>query len=185
MTTAADNGRLARRLAAAAISMIAFGFLLVPLYRVYCQVTGQNDTTIRRLAYGDAAREKVDTARWVTVELVATTSGTLPWEFRAESPRLQVHPGDLVLARFYARNIGARPIVGQAVPTITPGTAAAHFHKIECFCFARQPLAPGEAKEMPVQFQVDAALPSDVSTLTLAYTFFEAPADDAGARRPG
>lgn len=179
--TAADNGRLARRLAMAAIAMIAFGFLLVPLYRVYCQVTGQNDTTIRRIALRDAAQQKVDADRWVTVEFVATTSGTLPWEFRPETQRLRVHPGDLVLTRFHARNIGGAAIVGQAIPNITPGGAAAHFHKIECFCFNRQPLAPGEAKDLPLQFQVDADLPRDIGTLTLAYTFFEVPGSRAEA----
>jgi cytochrome c oxidase assembly protein subunit 11 len=176
MNAPRDNGRLARRLAAVAVAMIAFGFLLVPLYRVYCRVTGENDTTIRRISAGDASRQKIDTQRWVTVEFVATTSGTLPWAFSPESPRLRVHPGDLVLTRFHARNVGNRAIVGQAIPTITPGEAAGHFHKIECFCFTRQPLAPGEAKEMPLEFQVDAQLPADVTTLTLAYTFFEVPA---------
>jgi len=175
MKTPDDNGRLARKLAIFAVAMVAFGFLLVPLYRVYCTVTGENDTTIRRIAYGDAVKQKTDASRWVTVEFVATTSGTLPWEFSPESPRLRVHPGDLVLTRFHARNVADRAIVGQAIPTITPGEAAGHFHKIECFCFTRQPLAPGEAKEMPLQFQVDAQLPADISTLTLAYTFFEAP----------
>ncbi len=171
-----DNRRLARRLAIVAVSMIAFGFLLVPLYRVYCKVTGENDTTIRRIALGDAVKQQVDKQRWVTVEFVATTSGTLPWEFSPEAPRLRVHPGDMVLTRFHARNIGNRPIIGQAIPTIAPAEAAEHFHKIECFCFRRQPLAPGEAKEMPLEFQVDPQLPADVSTLTLAYTFFEVPA---------
>jgi cytochrome c oxidase assembly protein subunit 11 len=171
-----DNRPLARRLAIVAVAMIAFGFLLVPLYRVYCTVTGSNDTTVRRIAYGDAIRQQVDTQRWVTVEFVATTSGTLPWEFSPASPRLRVHPGDMVLTRFRARNIGNRAIVGQAIPNISPAEAAAHFHKIECFCFTRQPLAPGEAREMPLEFQVDPQLPADVSTLTLAYTFFEVPA---------
>lgn len=167
--------RLPWKLALAACAMAGFGFLLVPLYRAYCEFTGVNDTTIRRIDYNDAARQKVDTSRWVTVELVATTSGTLPWEFRPETPRLRVHPGDLVLATFHARNIGNAAIVGQAIPTVTPSPAAAHFHKIECFCFSRQPLAPGEAKELPLQFQVDPQLPAEIGTLTLAYTFFEVP----------
>jgi cytochrome c oxidase assembly protein subunit 11 len=175
MNRSERNSRLARKLGIIAVTMIGFGFLLVPLYRVYCTITGENDTTVRRIAYDDAVRQKVDTARWVTVEFVATTSGTLPWQFSPESPRLRVHPGDLVLTSFHAHNVSNRAIVGQAIPTITPGPAAEHFHKIECFCFRRQPLAPGEAKEMPLQFQVDTQLPADVSTLTLAYTFFEVP----------
>ncbi|HEX8961878.1 MAG TPA: cytochrome c oxidase assembly protein [Rhodocyclaceae bacterium] len=176
MSRSGDNRRLARRLAAVAITMIAFGFLLVPLYRVYCKVTGENDTSLRRVTLGDAAKQQVDKQRWVTVEFVATTSGTLPWEFSPEQPRLRVHPGDMVLTRFHARNLANRPIIGQAIPTIAPAEAAEHFHKIECFCFRHQPLAPGEAKEMPLEFQVDPQLPADVTTLTLAYTFFEVPA---------
>lgn len=175
MNRSEHNSRLARKLAIVAVTMIGFGFLLVPLYRVYCRVTGENDTTGSRIAYGVAARQKVDTARWVTVEFVATTSGTLPWQFSPESPRLRVHPGDLVLTRFHAHNVGNRAIVGQAIPTIAPAEAAEHFHKIECFCFRHQPLAPGEAKEMPLEFQVDRQLPPDITTLTLAYTFFEVP----------
>jgi cytochrome c oxidase assembly protein subunit 11 len=180
--SATDNRRLARKLAIIAVAMVAFGFLLVPLYRVYCKVTGENDTSVRRVGFGEASQQKVDLTRWVTVEFVATTSGTLPWEFSPESSRLKVHPGDLVLTRFRARNVGNRAIVGQAIPTITPGPAAEHFRKIECFCFSRQPLAPGEAKELPLQFQIDPRLPADVSTLTLSYTFFEVSAtqtDDA------
>ncbi len=188
MTPAADNRRFARKLAIVALAMIAFSFLLVPLYRVYCVVTGSNDATVRRIAYGDAVKQQVDTSRWVTVEFVATTSGTLPWEFRPETPRLKVHPGDMVLTRFRARNIGNRAIVGQATFNITPGEAAGHFHKIECFCFSHQPLGPGEAKDMPLQFQVDPKLPADISTLTLAYTFFEVPGtqtdDEPGASKP-
>lgn len=175
MNAQADNRRLARKLAAIALAMVGFGYLLVPLYRVYCELTGFNGAATSRAAYSDAALRKVDTTRWVTVEFVATTNAGVPWEFRPDTVRLRVHPGDMVLTRFHARNLGQAAMVGQAIPSVTPGRAAAYFHKIECFCFSRQPLAPGEQKELPLQFQVDPALPADVGTLTLSYTFFEAP----------
>ncbi|MDD5248347.1 MAG: cytochrome c oxidase assembly protein [Rhodocyclaceae bacterium] len=184
MTTPANNRRLAWKLAFFAMAMIGFGYLLVPLYQVYCTRTGFNGTT-GRIDYGDAVKRKVDTARWVTVEFVANVSGNLPWEFHPEVVRLKVHPGDLVLTRFHARNLGNAAIVGQAIPNVTPGEAAPYFHKIECFCFSQQPLAPGEGKDLPLQFQVDPQLPTTIGTLTLSYTFFEAPGVRADRRPAG
>ena len=170
----AANRRLGWKLAIAAMLMFGFGYLLVPLYQVYCKITGFNGTT-SSIGYGDAVKRKVDLTRLVTVEFVANTNGSLPWEFRPELPRVQVHPGELVLAKFHARNMANIDIVGQAIPSVTPAQAASYFHKVECFCFSRQPLAPGEGKDLPLQFLVDADLPKGIDTLTLSYTFFEAP----------
>lgn len=170
----AASRRLGWKLAIAAMAMFCFGYLLVPLYQVYCKITGFNGTT-SRIDYGDAVKRKVDLTRLVTVEFVANTNGSLPWEFRPERPRMQVHPGELALAKFHARNIANIDIVGQAIPSVTPGQAAPYFHKVECFCFSRQPLAPGEGKDLPLQFLVDTDLPKDIDTLTLSYTFFKAP----------
>lgn len=177
----ADNRRLALKLAAVAVAMAGFGYLLVPLYRVVCELTGFNGGVVNRVAYGEVARSRVDMARWVTVEFVATTHSGMSWEFRPAAARLRVHPGDLVLTRFHARNQGHAALTGQAVPSITPGRAAAYFQKIECFCFSRQSLAPGEQKELPVQFRIDPDLPADIGTLTLSYTFFAVPGMPADA----
>lgn len=187
MTDALKNRRLAWRLTLAAAAMCGFGYLLVPLYEVYCQATGFNGTTGRRLDYGEAVARKEDAGRTVTVEFVANTNGTLPWEFRPETARLRVHPGQLVLTRFHAHNLAHVAIVGQAIPSVTPNQAAPYFHKIECFCFSRQPLGPGEGKELPLQFLVDPELPKDITTLTLSYTFFETPgiqADEDSRPKP-
>lgn len=170
----ASNRRLGWKLAAGAALMFGFGYLLVPLYQVYCQYTGFNGTTAR-IDLGQAVTQGVDRTRWVTVEFAANTSADLPWDFRPELTSLRVHPGEMIVAQFQARNLGSRTIVGQAVPSVTPSQAAAHFRKIECFCFSRQPLAPGEALKLPVQFQVDSNLPPEIGTLTLSYTFFESP----------
>ena len=162
------------RLAGAALLMFGFGYLLVPLYRIYCDSTGFNGSTMR-IDAAQAQTRPVDAARWVTVEFAANTATGLPWEFRPQVASLRVHPGQLVLARFEARNRGPDTLVGQAVPSVTPSEAAAYFRKIECFCFSRQSISSGEARQLPVQFQVDPALPATINTLTLSYTFFELP----------
>lgn len=177
---AAGNRRLALRLALGALLMAGFGYLLVPIYRVFCEYTGFNGTTAR-IDLGRAATQGVDRTRWVTVEFAANTGAGLPWDFRPEVASLRVHPGEMVVARFEARNRGTREIVGQAVPSVTPGRAASHFRKIECFCFSRQPLAPGQTQTLPVQFQVASDLPPGIATLTLSYTFFELPGSRVAA----
>ncbi len=169
-----SSRRMGWKLALVATAMFGFGYLLVPIYRVVCEWTGFNGTTSRIEAVA-ARATVVDTSRHVIVEFVANTSGNLPWEFRPTVASVRVHPGDIVLTSFHARNIGNAAVIGQAVPSVTPLQAASHFRKLECFCFSRQPLAPGEAKEMPVQFIVDPDLPKNIGTLTLSYTFFSAP----------
>ena len=169
-----NSRRLGLKLALVAVAMFGFGFALVPLYRVYCQLTGFNGGT-DRIAAREALTRVVDAERLVVVEFVANTSDSLPWEFRPNITRVSVHPGQLVLAHFHARNLSDNAIIGQAVPSVTPNQAAPYFHKVECFCFTRQPLAPGEGKDMPVQFVVDPDLPPGIGTLTLSYTFFSVP----------
>ena len=174
MNLSGANRQLPWRLAAGALLMFGFGYLLVPLYRVYCDYTGFNGSTMR-IEAKQAQAKGVDTQRWVTVEFAANTAAGLPWEFRPEVPRLRVHPGQMVLARYQAHNLAQAALVGQAVPSVTPSAAAAYFRKIECFCFSRQSISSGEARQLPVQFQVDPALPATINTLTLSYTFFELP----------
>lgn len=174
MNLSGANRHLPWRLACGALLMFGFGYLLVPLYRVYCNYTGFNGSTMR-IEARQAQAKGVDTSRWVTVEFAANTAAGFPWEFHPEVPSLRVHPGQLVLARYQARNVGQAALVGQAVPSVTPGQAAPYFRKIECFCFSRQAIGPGEVRQLPVQFQVDPGLPADITTLTLSYTFFELP----------
>lgn len=172
--TVTANRRLGRRLALGALLMFGFGYAMVPIYRVICEVTGFNGTTTR--IDGDTARaQRVDNERLVTVEFLAATSADLAWEFRPDVESVQVRPGQMVLATYSARNISSRPIVGHAVPSVTPAAAAPYFHKVECFCFTQQPLAPGQSKTLPLQFLVDANLPREIVTLTLSYTFFNQP----------
>lgn len=168
------NRRLPWQLALGALLMFGFGYVMVPIYQVICELTGFNGTTQRM--DGETARaQRVDGERLVTVEFLASVSADLAWEFHPDVASVQVRPGQMVLATYSARNISGRPVVGQAVPSVTPTAAAPYFHKIECFCFSRQPLAPGESKTLPLQFLVDANLPREIATLTLSYTFFNQP----------
>ena len=163
------NRRLAVRLGVAALAMFGFGFALVPLYDVFCQVTGLNGKT------GEAVRtagNNVDASRWVTVEFNSDVMPGLPWRFEPRQHRVRVHPGERVTAWFTVKNVADRPLIGRAVPSVTPAIAASHFRKIECFCFSQQRLAAGEQKDMPVTFVVARELPAEVGVLTLSYAFF-------------
>lgn len=169
-----NHHRLAWQLALGALLMFGFGFAMVPIYQVVCEITGFNGTTTR-MDSETASAQRVDGERLVTVEFLASVSADLAWEFHPDVASVRVRPGQMVLATYSARNISGRPVVGQAVPSVTPTAAAPYFHKIECFCFSRQPLAPGERKTLPLQFLVDANLPREIATLTLSYTFFNQP----------
>ncbi len=163
---------LVARLTLVAVGMFGFGFALVPLYDVFCDLTGINGKT-GRLDQASAEATQVDESRWVTVEFVANVSSGLPWTFRPDERRIRVHPGEVAETVFFARNTTSVDGVGQAVPSVAPSLAAKYFSKTECFCFSQQPLNAGELKEMPVKFIVDPRLPKDITTITLAYTFFE------------
>ena len=158
------------RLTLMAGSMFAFGYLLVPIYDVFCAITGIGGKTSTTAAVG--YQEKPDENRIVTVEFVANLNESAPWEFRPRTTSMEVHPGKLYDATFFARNLTDRPLTGQAVPSVAPGLAAKYFKKTECFCFTSQDFVAGESRDMPLQFYVDPDLPEHVDRLTLAYTFF-------------
>ena len=166
------NRHTARLLAVLTLAMFAFGFALVPLYDVFCDITGLNGKTGRVNAA--ALDDQVDLNRNITVQFVTSVNGGLQWEFAAQTAQMTVHPGAVYEAFFIARNFAHTATVGQAVPSVSPNTAAAHFNKTECFCFTRQSFAAGESKLMPVRFVVDRNLPEQVRTITLSYTFFDA-----------
>jgi cytochrome c oxidase assembly protein subunit 11 len=163
-----------------ALAAFAFTFALVPLYRIACEkVFGV------RLEKGPAqvARQAADDQRWVTVQFDGGVNSKLPWAFRPELLTMRVHPGRQYEAKYFARNTSDHAIVGNAVPSIAPSRASGYFSKTECFCFTAQTLAAGESRDMPVRFIVDPALPADVNTITLSYTFYQNAA--LTARLPG
>jgi cytochrome c oxidase assembly protein subunit 11 len=164
------NRRTALKLAGAVVAMFGFGYALVPLYDVFCEITGLNGKT--GVVSAASLDGNVDTTRSVTVEFMTSVNSGLPWEFRPSTARTVVHPGGVYEATFYARNISGETIVGHAVPSVAPGTASRHFNKIECFCFTEQRFGPGEGREMPVRFVIDRGLPAEIRTVTLSYTFF-------------
>lgn len=160
---------LIRKLLLACVAMFAFGFALVPLYDVFCQVTGINGKTDKVAA---AAPDRIDRGREISVEFLATHDPAVAVEFAPETARIKLNPGDLQLVSFVVENRSDQAIVTTAVPSVSPGEAARHFMKIECFCFQEQPLAPGERKVMPVQFYVDPELPDRFKNLTLSYRLY-------------
>lgn len=177
------NSRLALKLAAVALGMFGFGYLLVPIYEVFCEVTGlRGETGV--VSTTDAAAATVDLERLVTVEFDSNVNGTLPWRFGPLQKQVQVHPGQIIEVEYFAENTSDRPIAGQAVPNVIPTPASVYFNKTECFCFTQQVLAPGERRIMPVRFIVDPDMPGRYTRLTLSYTFFAAPAATAGSAQP-
>lgn len=166
------NRRTAVKLLVATCLMFGFGFALVPLYSVFCEITGINGKT-GRLSVAQAAQVRVDLNRTVTIEFVTSVNAGMPWEFRPLVSKITVHPGVATTVEFEAKNYAQYPVTGNAVPSVAPNEAARYFNKTECFCFTQQSLGPGETRKMPVRFVVDPKLPERVEVLTLAYTFFE------------
>ncbi len=152
--------------------MFGFGYALVPLYDVFCQITGLGGKT-GTVAAAEARAQAVDTTRWITVEFTGNAAAGLPWDFRPEVKKLRVRPGEIAEAHFFARNISGMRTVGQAVPSVTPARAARYFKKTECFCFSQQALEADETKQMPVRFIVETDLPEDIRTITLSYAFYD------------
>lgn len=166
---ASGNLRTSLRLVAVSAAMFAFGFALVPLYDVFCDVTGLN----RDAAQALANNTQVDTSRSVRIELVANVQDGAIWRFTAPRMPVDVHPGELVQVDYELENLTDRPLAGRAVPSYGPPAAAAHFKKIDCFCFREQYLAPHEKLRLPVLFVIDRGIATDMKVVTLSYTFFE------------
>ena len=168
---AEDNRVTLRKLLVVTAVMFGFGFALVPFYEKICEVTG-----INRLVKRDdhrPANTQVDASRSVTVEFDANLRSNLPWTFRPLESSVKVHPGELATVIYEVTNTSDRPVTGQAIPSYGPMLAGQFFRKVECFCFDKQQMAPGERRQMPIAFVVDPGLPTEVNTITLSFTFFE------------
>jgi len=172
-----DNRALLGKLAVVAALMFGFGYALVPIYKAICNALGVNVLSVsERGGPGAASRQlpantQVDRSRTVTIEFDANARG--PWDFKPALRSLQVHPGEVATVMYEFRNKQNRTMAAQAIASFAPMNSAAHFNKLECFCFNEYTLAPGESKRWPVVFYVDSKLPKDVTTITLSYTFFE------------
>jgi cytochrome c oxidase assembly protein subunit 11 len=162
--------RLVVRLATAAVLMFGFGFALVPLYEVFCDITGLNGKNFNE---GPAAISSIDRSRTVKIQFVTVNPANMPWEFRPNERTMRVFPGEDKVTAFYAKNPTPEWMVAQAVPSVTPSEAAPYLHKVNCFCFDRQPLEAGADTEMPLVFVVDPKLPKHISTITLSYALYD------------
>ena len=175
------NFQMVGKLAVVTCLMFAFGYALVPLYKAICEMTGLNVLALNELVVSGsksaAQNSQIDTTRTITVEFDANSRG--PWDFKPAQRSLQVHPGELTTVMYEFQNIQNRRMSAQAIPSYAPQQAAAHFNKVECFCFTQYTLEPGEKKSWPVAFVIDPKLSKDVKTITLSYTFFE-----VGGRTP-
>lgn len=167
-----SNRRLTLRLLGFAAGAFAFGFALVPLYDVLCDITGVgNPKDLLRASNVQAVEH--DDSRLVTVEFVADLPSVGNWEFRPVVAQMKVHPGRLYEVDYVARNLTGRDTVAQAIPNVAPSKATGYFRKTECFCFVPQKFAKDEERVMPVRFVVDPNLPKSLDRLTLSYVFYD------------
>ena len=164
------NRVLLAKLAVVTAVMFGFGYLLVPFYYKLCEVAGLNQL---QAADSVPRNTQVDEGRAITVQFDANLRDALPWVFRPLQATVQVHPGQFVQVVYEVRNESDQAVLAQAVPSYAPQAAALYFRKLECFCFTQQSLRPHETRQMPVVFLIDPAIPGDIPTVTLSYTFFE------------
>ncbi|MEG0010326.1 MAG: cytochrome c oxidase assembly protein [Aeromonas sp.] len=169
--TQVNHGPLLRKLGLIIVLMFGFAFALVPLYDVFCRITGLNGKTAEQPATAD--RAVIDDKRTVQIEFLAHADAQMPWQFSEETERLSVRPGEMKQVNYRVFNPTDRTMVAQAVPSVSPGPAATYLKKVECFCFNRQELKAGESKLMPLKFYIDPALPGDINTITLSYSLYD------------
>jgi cytochrome c oxidase assembly protein subunit 11 len=169
--TERKNTRLAIILVLVGVAMFGFGYGLVPLYNVLCDITGINGKTntqaVKELVY------QVDTKRDVKIEFLTTLNEKTPLTFWVEKNTLLVHPGQYYTVNFYAENKTDKPLLVRAIDSVSPGLTKDYFKKTVCFCFSQQTFKPHERKTMPVRFVVEPSLPAQYKTITLSYTFFD------------
>lgn len=163
--------KLLRNMLLGIVGMTAFAFVLVPLYDVFCDVTGLNGKL--DLSVAAATVRGIDESRNITVEFVVNHNQQMPWEFRPKHSSLVIHPGQLAATAYYAKNPTDVTMFAQAIPSISPSRVSKYFKKVECFCFSKQKLGPGETAHLGLRFYLDPDFPKDVQRVTLAYTIFD------------
>jgi len=164
------------------LGMFGFGFAMVPLYNLICQVTGVQSVALRTSIKPDEVKQgvTVDPNRRVTVKFDTSVTPNLPWEFEAETNVIEVTPGEVMEVMFLARNRSNDAVTGQAIPSVVPWQATGFFSKLECFCFNKQTLEGGERAEMPLRFVVSPDLPPNIESLTLSYNFMKLKPNQGG-----
>jgi cytochrome c oxidase assembly protein subunit 11 len=168
-----SNLRMAVKLGFVALFFVGFGFAMVPMYDVFCKLTGLNGKTNAVAMVADK-NTQVDLSRSVNVEFLSHSMPGVGLTFKPDQFSIRIHPGAISRMNYTVTNTTGEVFVGQAIPSITPAAAAQYFEKLECFCFSQQTFQPGETRSMPVVFVVNPKMDHDLSTVTLSYTFFEA-----------
>jgi cytochrome c oxidase assembly protein subunit 11 len=153
------------------VVMFGFGYLMVPIYDVFCDITGINGKT-GAISTAEASRQTVAENRLIKVEFTSSVNETGPWEFKPDQTSMMVHPGKPYHANYTAKNLLDQDAISQSVPSVAPLKAAGHFNKTECFCFTEQAFKANEQRTMPLTFIIDPDIPRDVDTVTLSYTLF-------------
>lgn len=169
------NRSLAKQLWVFAAGSFAFGFALIPLYDVLCDITGYGSK--KNLVEAAELTAPADLSREVTVEFISSMPTVGEWEFRPAQNSMKAHPGQLYEATFYARNLVAKAVTGQAIPSIAPQQATQYFRKTDCFCFTPQRFEAEQTRELKVRFFLDPALPQNIDRVTLAYAMFDVKGD--------
>ena len=160
-----------KKLTLVPLVMFGFGFALIPLYDVFCDITGLNGKT-GRVEAADIDASLIDKSRTIEVRFLANTNTGLQWSFEPLVKKMEVHPGQIYEAMYRVRSTTAGKTTGQAVPSVSPGLAAEHFNKTECFCFTKQDLEGFETRDMPLRFIVGTDISEKIEQITLSYTFF-------------
>lgn len=165
------NRAMLGKLLVVAVLMFGFGYALIPVYKHMCELLGINVLTQTDGTVTYDKNTQIDQSRKITIEFDGNSQG--PWRFRPTKRSVEVHPGELTTVMYEVVNTQNRTVQAQAIPSFAPQLVMQHFKKVECFCFKQQTLQANEARQMPVVFYIDPALPRDVKTMTLSYTFFE------------
>ncbi|MFA0112435.1 cytochrome c oxidase assembly protein [Vibrio sp. 10N.261.46.E11] len=161
------------------VAMFGFGFALVPLYDVMCEALGINGKTNTVSAVQPQGMQP-DYSRAIRVEFMSHIKPDMPWTFSPEVRVLEVHPGEVVQTNYIAKNLSGASLVGQAVPSVSPGMGATYFNKMECFCFNQQPLDGFKSANMGLIFYIEPDIPDSIHTLTLSYTLFNITSEVVG-----
>lgn len=174
MTEEKKNQKLVIKLVLAVVLMFGFAFALVPLYDVFCDVTGFNGKTGGQVVEEEGDQAIVaDKTRVIKVQFLSMNNEGANVRFEPKQTSVSVHPGEVKEVFYLVTNLTDREMVTQSVPSVAPLEAAEYLKKIECFCFKQQTIAVGETKEMPLKFFIDKGLPAEISKLSLNYTIFD------------
>lgn len=163
--------RIVTKLLFTVVGMFGFGFAMVPLYDVICDITGLNGKTGDQITVVEEPTNIGE--RLITVQFLAQNSAGMDWDFAPNDAQVKVHPGEIKVVSYQAKNSHVYAMTGQAIPSVAPSEAAQYLKKLECFCFQEQVLQPGEEIEMGIRFFIDESIPEHITKLTLSYSLFD------------